>query len=229
MLQQLLWFVLASKHWEGFQGQKSHAAFQKKTLLLGLPPSAKNEFYCKSMPFRLFLEPLSDFQLKHIHYKIWNQSTSNQYLISKCSKFYSKAIIRRAQKGYIAPKTSNWKRASKLSLCLPTVAFHGTAILKIAFSGTGLYLATGNPASASAGTESERRILHTPSEPLATQGQPGASKWHQMDWRWAVRYIKFLLLSYFWLFILNLSTASIQISEKLLHLLKFCLEVTIAI
>lgn len=134
------------------------------------------------MSFRLFLEPLSDFQLEHIHYKIWNQLNSNQYLILKWSRFFSKAIIRSVQEVYIPTKTSNWERGSKLSLWLPTVAFHETAILKIAFSGTVLCLATESPAPASVGTKSERRILHTPPEPLATQGQPGGSKWHQMDW-----------------------------------------------
>lgn len=28
----------------------------------------------------------------------------------------------------------------------------------------------------------ERKILHIPPEPPATQGQPGGSKWHQMGW-----------------------------------------------
>lgn len=194
---------------------------------------------------------LSHFHLEYIHYKIWNQSNSNQYLISKWIRFFSKAVIWRVQKCYISPKTSNWKRGSKLSLWLPTVAFHETATPEIAFPGTVLYLATGNPTSASVGTGSGRRILHTPLEPLAAQGQPGGSKWHQMDQRIkkhvqvnsylpppctifhplssytsiatkaGLWYMKFLFLSYFWVFPLNPSTASLQICEKLLHLLQF--------
>lgn len=104
---------------------------------------------------------LSHFQLEYIHYKIWNRSNSNQYLISKWSRFFSKAIIWRVQKCYVSHKISNWERGSKLSLWLPTVVFHETATLEIAFPGTVLYLATGNAAPASDGTESERRILHT--------------------------------------------------------------------
>lgn len=109
-----------------------------------------------------------------------------------------------------------------------------TTALKIAFSGTVLHLGTGNPAPASVGTESERRILHTPNEPLATQGQPGVWKWHQTDFitkrhsylppplssytciatKVELHYMKFLFLSYFCLFMLNLSSTSLQICEK---------------